>query len=80
MFACVGCKGLPAAVAEPAEIPATEEPPPPSVVLRFTEPEDKELFQALQKVCSNLEHDILSLLHLSCRGDISMAIRAKARA
>lgn len=80
MFACVGCKGLPEPIAVASALSVAEVLPPPTVVLRFTEPEDVELFRALQKVCSNLEHDILSLLHLSCRGDVSRAISAKARA
>ncbi len=81
LFACTGCKGLPEPMV-PASIglPIVKEQAVPTVLLRFSAPEDQELFQALERVCSDLGHDIISLLHLSCRGDISRAISAKARA
>lgn len=82
LFACGGCPGLPAdpvgeivQTVSPKEAEAEEIP---TVTLKFSEPEDRELYRALKTVCSDLGYDIISLLHLACRGDFSKAA-AKAR-
>lgn len=54
--------------ATPAEEAAAEVP---AVTLRFEDPADRELYEVLRKVCHDLEYDIISLLHLACRGDLS---------
>ncbi len=76
MGSCVGCAGLPS---EPIgevllNASAHEEKAAaeiPTVVLRFEDTDDQELFHTLQRICSDLEYDIISLLHLACRGDLN---------
>ncbi|PWT78601.1 MAG: hypothetical protein C5B59_01410 [Bacteroidetes bacterium] len=83
--ACTGCPGLPE---QPAGMMVQDSSPGeelaaaeiPSVTLRFESPEDRELFEVLERICSDLEYDIISLLHLACRNDLSrMKGMAKTR-
>ncbi len=63
MEACKGCSGL-YGVPEKTVVQADT---PPTVTLRFESPEDRKVYELIKTVGSNIEYDMISLLHLALR-------------